>query len=128
MISAYGHYLERCGLTPAPMLADYARAIRREEVFVLGEPICGVIVLVPQADHLLLENVAVLPDRQGQGLGGALMRFAEDHARERGLPEIQLYTGECMWENLRLYPKLGYVEFDRRVDNRYPRVYFSKAV
>ena len=33
-----------------------------------------------------------------------------------------------MTENLVLYPRLGYVEVDRCVDNGYDRVYFTKDV
>lgn len=128
VLSAYARYVGRIGRRPAPMLADYEAAIRREEVFVAGEPIIGIVVLVPENDHVLLENVAVLPMFQGRGFGGALMRFAERRAREQGFREIRLYTGECMWENRRTYPKLGYVEIGRGVDEGYRRVFFCKEL
>lgn len=128
VLTAYSRYVGRMGRRPAPMLADYAAAIRRHEVFVLGEPISGVVVLVPGDDHVVLENVAVHPSLQGCGLGHTLMRFAERHTRELGLREIRLYTGECMWENRRMYPKLGYEEIERRCEDGYARVFFKKVL
>jgi ribosomal protein S18 acetylase RimI-like enzyme len=40
-------------------------------------PVTAVLTLYPREDHLYVENVAVDPTAQGQGLGRALMEFAE---------------------------------------------------
>ena len=58
----------------------------------------------------------------------ALIDFAERRARELGLPAVTLYTNEAMVENLRLYPRLGFVETERRVEDGYRRVFFRKAL
>jgi GNAT superfamily N-acetyltransferase len=50
------------------------------------------IVLLPKPDHLLLDNIAVAPARQGSGLGRWLLAFAEAEAVRRGYGEIRLYT------------------------------------
>jgi hypothetical protein len=34
-----------------------------------GDVVGGLVVLLPKPDHLLLDNVAVIPERQGSGLG-----------------------------------------------------------
>ena len=60
-----------------------------------------------------IENIAVDPGLQGRGVGRELMGFAEEFARERGLPEIRLYTHRLMSENLAIYDHLGY-RGDRR--------------
>jgi GNAT superfamily N-acetyltransferase len=39
--------------------------------------VVGLIVLIEEADHVLVENVAVDPGRQGEGIGRALLAFAE---------------------------------------------------
>ena len=69
--AAYGHYVARIGKPPAPMLEDYAKVIQRHDVFVLNvsEKIIGVLVLIKQERSILLTNVAVHPDHQGQGFG-----------------------------------------------------------
>src|SRR5690348_7939609 len=109
---AYAVYVPRIGRKPAPMTADYRALIAAGAVTVVeldGET-AGVLVTHPDADHLLVENVAVAPPHQGRGLGRVLLDRAEAQARELGLPELRLYTNEAMVENLAMYPRLGYVE------------------
>lgn len=93
-----------------------------------GTQAAGLIVLVPADNYLLLENVAVVPSAQGRGVGGALLRFAEDHARSLGLSEIRLYTNAAMTENLAYYPRRGYRETGRREQDGFSRVFFAKQV
>ncbi|HTT80914.1 MAG TPA: GNAT family N-acetyltransferase [Stellaceae bacterium] len=86
---AYAVYLPRIGKPPGPMLDNYAALIAAGAVSVLEGPageIVGLVVLLPHADHLLLDNVAVRPDRQGQGIGRRLIAVAESEARRRALP------------------------------------------
>ena len=94
----------------------------------IGEEIVGVVVIKPEAGHLLLENVAVKPERQGQGFGRLLIQFAETKARESGYREIQLYANVAMHENRALYAKLGYQEFRRGYDSGFHRVFFKKTL
>jgi GNAT superfamily N-acetyltransferase len=126
--AAYLPYVPRVGRPPAPLSADYAAIVARGEasVAVRADQIIGMIVLVAQADHLLLENVAVLPAEQGQGVGTRLLEFADARARELGLPAIRLYTNEAMTENLAYYLRHGYVETHRAVEHGLRRVYFIK--
>jgi ribosomal protein S18 acetylase RimI-like enzyme len=128
--AAYAHHVERIGREPAPMTADYEALIDAGEVWVAraGEDVAGVLVLRPQPPALLLENIAVDPGRQRQGLGRGLMAFAEDRARAEGLAEVVLYTNERMTENLRFYPALGYAETGRAVQDGFARVFYRKAV
>jgi GNAT superfamily N-acetyltransferase len=127
---AYAPYVERMGRQPAPMSADYATAVARGEVWVAADDdaIAGLIVLVPAPDHLLLENVAVVPSAQGTGLGTRLLALAEAQARLRGLTEIRLYTNLAMTENLAYYPRRGYAETHRAQEDGYSRVYFTKRL
>lgn len=125
---AYGVYVERIGMRPGPMEADYRAEIDRELVWVAAEEetVLGLIVLVENPDHLLIENVAVDPARQGEGVGRALLGFAEDSAREAGLDAIRLYTHEKMSENLALYARLGYREFERQDKGGFDLVFLEK--
>jgi 8-oxo-dGTP pyrophosphatase MutT (NUDIX family) len=124
---AFEHYVARIGKVPAPMLEDQGASIARSETYVLDEG-PGVIVLIPMADHLFVRDVAVHPAAQGRGFGTRLMRFAELRARELGLSELRLYTNAAMWENLRLYPRLGYRETERYEEGGYRRVRFAKVL
>jgi GNAT superfamily N-acetyltransferase len=128
--AAYEIYVPRIGKAPAPMDADYERLVADGDVWVgvLDGAIVGVLVIRPSGDVLELENVAAAPVHQGQGLGRALIEFAEQHARNLGLTAVELYTNEAMVENLRLYPRLDYVETGRRVEGGFRRVYFRKSL
>lgn len=109
--AAYEHYVLRIGMRPIPMDDDYDARIRRGEAFVTGgDELDGVIVLVPQVDHLLIDNVAVRPERQGGGIGRALLAFAETRAARLGFDEVRLFTNAKMVENRALYARLGYSE------------------
>jgi ribosomal protein S18 acetylase RimI-like enzyme len=128
--AAYGPYVERIGRRPAPMDADYAALIDAGLVTVAERDgaVVGLLVLVPAADHLLVENVAVDPEVQRTGLGRRLMAHAEEEARARGLHELRLYTNEKMVENVAWYPRLGYRETERRAESGFSRVFFAKRL
>lgn len=112
------------------MVADFRTLIADGEVHVLllGTALAGFIVLRPGPDHLFIENVVVHPDRQGQGLGGRLMAFAQAMALERGLPALELYTNVKMTENFPFYESLGFSETERRHEDGFDRVYMSKKL
>jgi ribosomal protein S18 acetylase RimI-like enzyme len=128
--SAYGHYVERIGQLPGPMTDDYAAivATRRVTVAESGGAIVGVLVLDVTSDGFLLETVGVDSANRGRGLGRILLEMAESEARSAGFDSIYLYTHEKMTENQALYAKIGYVEYDRRVDDGLPRVYMRKRL
>ena len=127
--SAYAPYVERIGTEPWPMLEDYAALIEAGEVWVVDDDgIAGYVVLKEQSDHLLLDNVAVTPGRQGTGLGSRLLTFAEEHARARGQDEIRLYTNELMVENQAWYERVGYTETGRAREHGFARVFYEKRL
>jgi ribosomal protein S18 acetylase RimI-like enzyme len=128
--AAYAMYLDRMEKPPAPMLADYARLIAHGEVYVLASraEIAGLLVVEAQDQALFIENVAVDPVFQRQGLGRRLMMFAEQHARRRGMREVRLYTNEVMVENLVFYRRLGFEEIERRMNEGYRRVFLRKSL
>jgi ribosomal protein S18 acetylase RimI-like enzyme len=127
---AYQVYVPRIGRLPAPMTADYAEAVRGGLTWLAAEDgeIVGLLVLAVQPDHLLLENIAVLPSAQGRGIGARLLAFTEERARALGHDEIRLYTNEAMTENLAYYPRHGYTETHRAEQDGYRRVFFRKRL
>ena len=127
---AYAIYVPRMGKEPGPMLDDYAARIAEGTVYALGRDgvMCGVLVLLDFPGYLLLDNIAIDPDCQGQGLGRILIDFAEGEARRRGYAEIRLYTHETMTENIAMYPRLGYEESHRITEKGYARVYMRKKI
>ena len=128
--AAYAYYVPRIGRKPAPMLDDYGALICEGRVHVVdhaGE-VQGVLVLIPEQDTMLLENVAVAPAVQGLGLGRAMLEFAERVALDAGYRSIRLYTNEAMTENIAIYSRLGYSETHRSEESGWRRVYMTKLL
>jgi ribosomal protein S18 acetylase RimI-like enzyme len=128
--AAYGHYVERLGGPPRPMTDDYEEVIRTQQVTVAERDgaVAGVIVLAVTDEGFLIDNVAVHPSHRGSGLGRALLEFAEAEARRARFDSIYLYTHERMTENLALYARIGYVEYDRRSHGEFSLVYLRKQL
>ena len=112
------------------MLEDYSRVITEAIVHVaaLGTAIVGAIVLKTTDEGFYVDNVAVRPSSKGTGVGRLLLQLAESEARIRGYTSIYLATHELMVENRALYGRVGYVEYDHRLVNGYPRVFFRKSL
>ena len=127
---AYAMYVDRIGREPAPMVADFASAIEKQHLYVAldDEQLAGFVVFYPQRDHVHLENVAVSPEFQKRGIGTGLIEFVERQASAEGYCRIELYTNAKMTENLELYPRLGYRQFERRFENGFDRIYFYKTL
>ena len=128
---AYARYVPLMGRKPAPMTADFAARIAAGHVYVAADGrdvFQGFVVFYQEGDHILLENVAVLPDVAGRGIGKALIGFCEDAAGRCGFRAVHLYTNEKMADNLAIYPRLGYVEVGRRTENGFNRIYFQKTL
>lgn len=107
---AYARWVPVAGREPLPMRADYEAAVRDHRIDLLyrdGE-LAALIETVAEADHQLIENVAVSPAFQGQGLGRLLMAHAERLAASAGYAEVRLYTNKLFAANVGLYQRLGY--------------------
>lgn len=128
--AAYAPYIARIGRKPAPMLDDYATLIRDGRVYVLdiAGVVTGVLVVVPEHRAMLLDNIAVRPDRQGRGYGRKLLAFAERLAREASCGVIRLYTNEAMTENIALYSRIGFVETHRAEEDGFRRIHMRKVL
>lgn len=127
---AYAKWVPLIGREPLPMRADYDRAVREHDIRLLSVEgrLAALIEVIAEADHLVIENVAVAPDHQGRGLGRHLMRRAEGIARRANLPRLCLLTNAAFEANIRLYGSLGF-----RIDRTElfmggTTVYMSKAI
>lgn len=127
---AYVHYIERIGKQPAPMLEDFADVVRefQAHVAVAAGKIVGAVIFKVTDEGFYVDNVAVRPSIRGKGIGRRLLELAEAEARRQGYESIYLATHELMTENRALYARAGYVEYDHRIVDGYPRVFFRKAL
>jgi N-acetylglutamate synthase-like GNAT family acetyltransferase len=74
-LAAYSKRVALLGREPEPMTADYDLAVRDHivDMLHLDGDLAALIEMYPEADHLLIVNVAVSPNHQGRGLGRALL-------------------------------------------------------
>ena len=129
--AAYAKWVPLIGREPMPMKTDYAVAVVEHDFDILcdGDVIVRLIETEHRPDHLWIENVAVHPDRQGQGFGKKLLKWAEKRAEVAGTGELRLLTNEAFEANIRLYKKVGY-----KIDRTEPfhlggtTVYMSKRI
>jgi ribosomal protein S18 acetylase RimI-like enzyme len=128
---AYAKWIPVIGRKPLPMSVDYARAVldHRFDLAEVAGPLAALIETTPEADALLIVNVAVRPAFQGRGLGVRLLSLAEDLANEAGLAATRLYTHQKFEANVRLYASLGYaVEREERLGDGGVAVHMVKRL
>jgi GNAT superfamily N-acetyltransferase len=92
---------------PVEVLAGYAHAGRGWVATEDGEPVGYVIVDVVDG-NAHIEQISVLPDRQGRGLGRALVDRVAAWAAGRGMPAMTLATFRDVPWNGPLYRHLGF--------------------
>lgn len=127
---AYAKYIPLMCREPGPMRDDYAARIAEGTVWVARDRhgLAGILGLLDRPGYLLLDNCAVGAGARGRGVGRALMAFAEAEACRRGYPEVRLDTHKTMTENIAMYPRLGYQETGRGIEDGYARVFFTKRL
>ncbi|MEO8756697.1 MAG: GNAT family N-acetyltransferase [Devosia sp.] len=108
--SAYAKWVPLIGREPMPMQADYAMAVAEHDFDLLldGDTLVGLLETMHRPDHLWIENIAVHPDRQHQGLGRKLLKWAERRAEVAGTSELRLLTNAAFESNVSLYKKAGF--------------------
>lgn len=128
--AAYAPWIEIIGATPGPLLDDYAALILAEHVSVVDGDlgIEAILVLIPQGDALLLDNVAVRPDAQGKSHGKRLIALAEARARRDGFGILRLYAHTKMSRNIALYESLEFIVTRRVTERGLSRIYMEKAL
>lgn len=86
----------------------------------------GAVRLRKAGEVMELGRLTVAPDRQGRGIGTALLRRAEEVFPD--VREIRLFTGERSDGNIRLYVRHGYLETERTPAGSYQLVHFVKLL
>ncbi len=128
--AAYTPFVAEIGKKPAPMVANFAAQIDDGLIEVSTDEIRvqGFCVSYPEGTVWHVENLAVSPSAQGNGIGRALLASAEKQAREWGFDAVELYTNIAMTGALALYPRLGYVELYRQEQDGFHRAFFKKSL
>ncbi len=123
--AAYAKYVPRIGREPAPMVADFAAEIAADHVVVIeaAGAVRAYMIAWPETDAYFIDNIAVDPSHQGEGLGRQLINHAAAQAARLQLSAVDLYTNAAMTENLSMYAHIGFVETHRAMEKGFHRVY-----
>jgi len=69
------------------------------------DTLIATLTLTPHGEEVKMRQVAVKPDRQGQGIGGGLVAFSEKFSRDAGFKKMVLHARETAAP---FYERLGY--------------------
>ncbi|MDD4080210.1 MAG: GNAT family N-acetyltransferase [Eubacteriales bacterium] len=89
---------------------EVAAAIRINQAQLPEYALCDWAYKAPAEKVMTFHTLVVDPDQAGQGIAGAMVRFFEDYARERGCLALRLDTNEKNLPARALYRKHGYAE------------------
>lgn len=151
MYAAFARHVPALGRKPRPMLADYALAVRAHQFWVVAEAspeseeapapeegsandnrcadaLIAALELIEGERHLVIQAVAVRPDRQRRGLGRALMQLAEAEAKRQGRTLLRLNSPDVMTESLSLCEALGFRETHRQTSWDSQIVFLEKVL
>ena len=86
-----------------------------------GGTVLGCIFARSQPDSVYVGKFAVLPERQGEGIGRRLMQAAEDFARDSGYSVLELETRIELTENHETFATMGFVKVAEHAHEGYDR-------
>jgi GNAT superfamily N-acetyltransferase len=119
---------------PTPRVSTLTERIgellTKEEIFVLlaGDPPLGLALfrlrpsLWSTAADVYLEELYVVPEHRGHGIGRKLLNTAMDAARKAGANHFELTTGETDVEARNLYETSGFTNHEGSLDG--PRMLY----
>jgi len=92
--AAYTKWIAVIGRKPKPMTADYDKAVAAHVIDLLEEDgrTIALIEMIPEPSHLLIENIAVMPERQVAALSVASWFETRQRVRAKRGP----MTGSAM--------------------------------
>ncbi len=83
-----------------------------------GETVFGTGAVVDKDGYGEVKSMFTANAARGRGVGAAILRALEDHARSLGLPVLKLETALRLPEAVRLYARHGFTECGRFGDYR----------
>jgi GNAT superfamily N-acetyltransferase len=100
--------------------------------FVDGEMVGAAVTTLKDGNNLFIDHMAVLPGKQGRGIGGWMLSCVEATARSRECAKISFKTAVMMSELLHLGSRFGFQESSRTLTqdsgNPHAQVYMEKIL
>jgi ribosomal protein S18 acetylase RimI-like enzyme len=80
----------------------------------VGGEVVGCVMYHAEHDHVYFGRLAVLPAHRGRGVGGALIVYVEERARELGRRRVRLGVRIALTELRAPYERMGYRLYEER--------------
>lgn len=127
---SFEKYIKILKKKPSSLTTDYLPLIKNNQMYVLvnADTVIGTVVLKMENRDMWISNMAVASCFQKRGMGGKLLLFAEEMAKKQNLKNVCLYTNSRITELLEYYKKQGFTEINRKNEDGFDRVYFSKTL
>jgi len=90
--------------------ADIEAQNQTGEVWLIGAPVRACVFLTPTPTSLYIGKLAVDAAHRRQGLARRLIALAEERARARALPVLELQTRVELVENQQAFAAMGFVQ------------------
>nr|WP_205625510.1 GNAT family N-acetyltransferase [Actinomadura atramentaria] len=111
---------------PAEIELDAADADAAHFLARAGGRAVGTVRVLRRDGAAVLGRLAVLPEARGTGLGAALVRAVEEHARAAGLASVELHA---QVPARGFYERLGYAAFgEQDVEAGIPHVWMRRRL
>lgn len=130
-VLAFRDYILQIDRTPGPMLEDYYEAIKHHPTFVAEteDGIHGFILLKDGEEGIMwIDVLATNPKQAGQGIGRALLNYAQEYMMSLDKTECRLYTHVAYGRTLSIYQRQGFSIYDRVQEYGYDRYYLKKLL
>jgi predicted N-acetyltransferase YhbS len=85
----------------------------------LDDQVVGSVFYRPEPEYVYLGRLAVLPAYRNRGVGGALIAYVEQRARELGRPRVRLGVRVGLPHIRARYERIGYVLVEERFHEGY---------
>lgn len=135
LMAAFDRYVKALGRELNDnSFAGLEEAVTQGNVWLARTPkgIDGVAMLRVEATSWVIQELAVSPHSQGQGVGTFLLQSIELRARSLGVESLSLYTAKVMERLIAFYQSQGYIRFHEGLPDHgnddYIRVSMRKAL
>lgn len=77
---------------------------------VIKENPIGYLSIKTEVDTLFISKIYLEKSERGKGYGKRMMRFAEDHAKQKSLTKLRLTVNKYNDQSISAYEKMGFVK------------------
>jgi predicted N-acetyltransferase YhbS len=93
----------------------------RSVLALIDDQVVGSVFYRPEPEYVYLGRLAVLPAYRNRGVGGALIDYVEQRARELGRPRVRLGVRVGLPHIRARYERLGYYLAEERYHEGYTK-------